>query len=188
MTQSSEHATSFGRMFNSYHEAIQVYCLRRLPTDGVNDAVAEVFLVAWRRIDAAPQERELPWLYGIARNVVRNSHRSQRRYGRLRQRVGGGTAPDVPVSPEVQVVQRFEDRAVLEALATLSDKDQEILRLKTWEEMSNGDIAEVLGISKRAVDMRISRSRKRLANAYENSSRQTSARPSPRFVEERGER
>jgi RNA polymerase sigma-70 factor (ECF subfamily) len=187
LTQSPEYAKRFDRIFDLHNDVIQVYCLRRLPTDDVNDAVAEVFLVAWRRIDQAPEERELPWLYGIARNVVRNTHRSRRRYSQLQRRVGG-TAPDAPVSPEVQVVQRFEDQAVLEALATLSDKDQEVLRLKTWEEMSNGDIAAVLGTSKRAVDMRISRSRKRLAKAYEKSNRQTSVQPSPRFVEEGGER
>ena len=58
-------------MFESHHEAIQRYCFRRLPASDANDAVAEVFLVAWRRIADAPAgDGQLPWLYGIGRNVV----------------------------------------------------------------------------------------------------------------------
>ena len=58
VTQSPDREARFDRLFDLHHDAVQVYCLRRLPTDDVNDAVAEVFLVAWRRIDEAPNGRE----------------------------------------------------------------------------------------------------------------------------------
>ena len=76
----------------------------------------------------------------------------------------------------------------MEALARLSPDDQEVLKLKTWEELSNGDIAEVLGVSVGAIDMRISRARQRLVRAYESSEESSRvATPTPRFVEEGGE-
>jgi hypothetical protein len=42
---------------------------------------------AWRRIEAIPQGSELPWLYGVARNVVANQRRSFSRRLRLAVRV-----------------------------------------------------------------------------------------------------
>lgn len=177
----------FAKLFDEHHHAIQVYCFRRLPRNEVNDASSEVFLVAWRRIATAPNGRELPWLYGIARNVVRNAHRSQRRYGNLKRKASGTRGAE-PVSPEAQIVQRDEDAAVLRALDALSHSDQEILRLRTWEELSTQEIASVLGISPRAVEVRVSRARKRLSRTYEKQTRQSPIHPRPRFVEEGGER
>jgi DNA-directed RNA polymerase specialized sigma24 family protein len=43
----------FGRVFGANFDAIQAYCLRRLPAEEAADAVSEVFLVAWRRIEAS---------------------------------------------------------------------------------------------------------------------------------------
>ena len=46
--------------------------------------MAEVFLTAWRRIDQIPSGSELPWLYGVAHNVVANQQRSfVRRFARV---------------------------------------------------------------------------------------------------------
>jgi hypothetical protein len=58
-------------IFESYREAVQAYCLRRLDPDRANDAAAEVFLVAWRRIDHMPEPAQaLPWLCGVARRFM----------------------------------------------------------------------------------------------------------------------
>ncbi len=134
-----------------------------------------------------PAGRELPWLYAISRNIVRNARRSRRRQGDLREKVASLGREDA-LSPEIHFVQTDQHRAVLEALARLSPDDQEVLKLKTWEELSNGDIAEVLGVSVGAIDMRISRARQRLVRAYESSEESSRvATPTPRFVEEGGE-
>jgi RNA polymerase sigma-70 factor (ECF subfamily) len=70
----------FQQVFDLRHGAIQRFCYRRLDPDCANDAVAEVFLVAWRRLDAVPEAVEaLPWLYGVARNVVRHFLRGRQR-------------------------------------------------------------------------------------------------------------
>jgi DNA-directed RNA polymerase specialized sigma24 family protein len=84
----------------------------------VNDVVAEVFLVAWRRIDEAPESREMLWLYGIAKNVIRNAHRARHRQERLRTKVTAQGLTSEP-SAEVHVVRNVEERAVLDPLATL---------------------------------------------------------------------
>jgi RNA polymerase sigma-70 factor (ECF subfamily) len=139
------------------------YCYRRLHRDDVPDAVAEVFLVAWRRIDQAPDDDEvLLWLYGVARNVVRNFNRSARRRLRLNSRLALVRQPHAP-SPEIQVIQNAEDRELLAAVDRLRPLEQELLRLRTWEELSLAEIASIVGLSVRSVESRLARVRKKLA-------------------------
>ena len=54
------------------------------------DVTAETFLVAWRRYDDAPPGDGRPWLFGIARHVLANHHRSGRRRDRLGLRPAAG--------------------------------------------------------------------------------------------------
>lgn len=187
MTGSSSEHARFQRMFTSHRDAVWAYCYRRLGRNDVADAEAEVFLVAWRRIDQAPREAdELLWLYGVARNVVRNSMRSSIRRRRLRGKIGSMNQPNPP-TPETLVVRSAEDSELLTAVARLRPLDQELLRLRTWEELSLADIARVTELSVRAVESRLARVRKQLARSLgvPKSSRST---VSPRPVSEGGER
>lgn len=54
------------------------------------------------------------------------------------------------------------------ALDRLRRSDREILKLATWEKLPHRSIGELLGISEAAVDQRISRARRRLANELEH--------------------
>jgi len=66
----------FKVMYDRHFDAVARYCLRRVPEQVAQDAVAEVFLAAWRRFESVPSgEKSLPWLYGDAKNVVRGVNR-----------------------------------------------------------------------------------------------------------------
>lgn len=159
----ADRESRFDRIFSLHQERIRRYCLRRLPVNDVNDAVAEVFVVAWRRIDdSPPPEQALPWLYGVARNVVANSTRSRRRLGRLRLKMSGVRTEPEP-SPEGLVVRRAEDQEVLDALGRLRPSDRELLQMKVWEELTNAEIGEILDLTPNAVAVRLNRARNRLA-------------------------
>jgi len=54
----------------------------------------------------------------------------------------------------------------MDAAATLTASDQEILRLAAWEGLRHSEIAGILEISVAAVDQRLHRAKKRLAVAY----------------------
>lgn len=171
----------FRRVFDAHNDALHRYCLRRLDTDDANDATAEVFMIAWRRIDEIPAgDESLPWLYGVARNVVRNHRRSGRRKVRLTARLGSIAEPHVD-PPDLQVVRHSEATEVHDALQQLRPKDQELVRLKTWEELSNHQIGQILGISDRAVEGRYARALKKLGKSLS-----TGTTPLARVVEEGG--
>lgn len=160
MAQSPAHDARFRRIYDDNFAAIRSYCLRRLPLSDANDAVSEVFLVAWKKRTAIP-DNALPWLYAVARNVVRNSMRSTRRSRRV---VARALAEPVYPAPgaDVQVVRNSEDEALMEALRTLSDADQEVLMLRAWEGLAASEVAAVVGCSLAAAEKRLARAMARL--------------------------
>ena len=66
-----ERRARFERIWHDCASAVAAYALRRTSPEAVEDAVAETFLVAWRRLDEVPAE-PLPWLYGVARRTLAN--------------------------------------------------------------------------------------------------------------------
>ena len=179
---------SFHRLFREHETAIREYCSRRLGVNEANDAAADVFVVAWRKISTMPQGDEaLLWLYGVARNVVRNAERTHRRKFRLAAKLNS-LAHEPGSGPEHITIRRAEDRMVLKAMAMLLPRDRELLRLKTWEELSRSDLATVLGISVEAVDMRVNRALKRMARALKAVGYLEHQSRTPRAAEEGGAR
>lgn len=187
MTKSPSQQLKFRGVFDTHRGAVWSYCYRRLDRDDVPDAVGDVFLVAWRKIDQCPDGPEaLPWLYGVARNVVRNASRSSRRRVRLGSKLGSLGVPPVE-PPEVQVIRRAEDQVLLDAVARLAPSERELLRLRAWEGLSYGEIAAVVGLSARATESRITRTRKKLAAQLAHSLGSSSL-AQPRHIEQGGER
>lgn len=135
------------------------FALRRVSPDDAADVVAETFLVAWRRSPEIPPggEAEL-WLYGVARRVVANQERGERRRTRLNERLRAELpAVAAPLSSPVS-----ERPAVLHALARLEQEDRELLLLTAWEDLRPAQVAGVLGISAVAARSRLHRARRRL--------------------------
>ncbi|MEU2711246.1 sigma-70 family RNA polymerase sigma factor [Streptomyces sp. NPDC007205] len=152
----------FAAAYREHYWAVSRYVARRLPgrADEVEEVVAEVFTVAWRRRRDLP-DAPLPWLYGVARNCLANAVRGYGRRRRLVDRLGNDEAArgrHVVDSPDAEGPGAW----VHEALARLSLADQEVLRLTAWEELGTDEIAVVLGCGTRAAAMRVHRARNRL--------------------------
>lgn len=155
----------FTELFARTHLPLLAYAVRRVadPADAA-DVVAETFLVAWRRLDDVPAGAAArPWLYGVARKVLANHYRGERRRNDLADRLRaelatmGESAPLAPDPDETQVVTRVLQR--------LSDTDQELIRLVAWEQLSREQIAVAMGLSRPAIRVRLHRARARLAAA-----------------------
>lgn len=183
MAKSPSSDASFRRVFDAHYSSVQRYCVRRLRPADADDAVAEVFLVVWRRINQMPEGDEaLPWLFGVARNVIRNLERSGRRVSRLKARVEQEPTTANP-GPEAQVIRHVEYAEIAAALASLNPADQEVIRLRAWEELTAPQIAVVLGCSVAAAEKRVTRASQRLTKAVER--RKVKVRP--RVIREGGD-
>src|SRR5579884_2616823 len=66
-------ADTFTKLYEGSYGAIYAYAARRVGSQAADEIAAETFLVAWRRWDAMPAA-SLPWLYGVARNVIARHH------------------------------------------------------------------------------------------------------------------
>ena len=159
---------TFTRVYDAHYDEIHAFCVRRVGRNEADDATAEVFAVVWRRIAEVGPTSTRGWVFGVARKVVLNQWRSKSRRARLRDRLVG-TATERSDGPEVVVVRRSEDEAVLAVLDQLRPMDREIILLAAWEELSGPEIGEVLGISTQAAQQRLHRSKRRLAKRLQSA-------------------
>jgi RNA polymerase sigma-70 factor (ECF subfamily) len=158
-----ETGDSFDPLFEAHYSDIYKYCVRRLGRSDAEDATADVFAVAWRRIDEMPEdEMARAWLYRVAYRVVGNQYRGRRRRSMLSARLA--EARHEPSQLELPGTE-FEE--LITALGQLSSTDQELLRLSSWDGLTRAEIAMVLGIKENAVDQRLHRARARLKGRYE---------------------
>src|SRR5262245_36509904 len=78
----------FDQLYRRYYRPIRDFCRRRVARDLVDDAVAETFLAAWRRLDDVPAgDDALVWLYGVAYRVIGHQWRTTARRRRLETRL-----------------------------------------------------------------------------------------------------
>jgi RNA polymerase sigma-70 factor, ECF subfamily len=157
----------FEQIYERHADAVRAYVRRRAPESLVDDVVADVFVVALRRLDDVPRDA-LPWLYAVARKTLANERRKRR---------------DVPVgAPEASYEpEPVGDSQLAAAFAALSDGDREVLRLVAWEGLAPRDAARVLECSPVAARVRYHRAKSRLAALLENA---PSFRPEPKGVTE----
>ncbi len=149
---------TFRGLFSQHYGAIHAYCARRLGTSDAADAASDVFTVCWRKIRRVPGEPEtLPWLYGVARNVVANHRRSRLRRARLDARTAAHadhTWTDQPGGFDA-------------VLAQMSDDDCEVLMLVAWEGLGPQELGRALGCSANAATVRLYRARTHLSAAWD---------------------
>lgn len=146
---------------------IGAYLRRRLyplAASELDDLVAEVLLIAWRRFDEIPGDAQVPWLIGVARNVLRNAVRKQHRTSILEARWRG---PQSDASAEDYFIA---DESVRIALTSLESDDREILLLHAWDGCSPEQIGRILGISSNAAAVRLSRVKDRFQQNLSNAS------------------
>lgn len=153
----------FERLYQAHAGSLARYALRRAETvEEAEDAVAECFAIIWRRLPDAPRE-PLPWMYGIARNVLLHQHRSGSRRRALFDRLAREPAADADPHPGDAV-------SILEALKELPDLDREVLQLVAFEGLDHAACAEVLGCKRATVAVRLYRARSRLRRALADNS------------------
>jgi RNA polymerase sigma factor (sigma-70 family) len=149
----------FDALFDSYGADIVAYCGWRAGANDAQDAAADVFLTAWRRLDDVPGgEAARIWLYATARRVIANQRRSARRRAALQERLA---LEPPPAGPSV------EETLVYEALHRLGPRDREVLLLAEWEGLSPAEIATVIGCLTVTARGRLHRARRRFRAVFE---------------------
>jgi RNA polymerase sigma-70 factor (ECF subfamily) len=160
-----ERTRRFDALFRERSPDVIAYCRWRARSHSdAQDAVAEVFLTAWRRLDDVPQgDAARVWLYATARRVMANQWRAIHRRAQLRERLSSMSVnlhndESVP-DPATELVHA--------ALLRLRPHDQEVLLLAEWESLSPAEIATVMRCSGVTARGRLHRARRRFRQAFE---------------------
>ncbi|MEU7838068.1 MULTISPECIES: sigma-70 family RNA polymerase sigma factor [unclassified Nonomuraea] len=153
----------FTDLYDRHYRSVLGYALLRAERDAAEDVSSETFLVAWRRLDDLP-EPPLPWLLGVARNLLAKQRDSRHRRQALVDRITALTTSRDHVGWDVadHVIDR---ESALAALSALPEQDVEAMVFATWYGLPPEQAAAVMGCSVRTYNVRLHRARKRLATA-----------------------
>lgn len=152
----------FTDVVREHSRALVRYFARRGPAQDAEDLAADVLVTCWRRREDVPREAVLPWLYRTAGYVLAN-HRRKHSALPVEEVPEPDHTPRVGDDPELSAI--FDDE-VRGALASVSERDRQILLLHAWEGLDGVEIAQVLGISRSGADAALSRARKRLRESW----------------------
>jgi RNA polymerase sigma-70 factor, ECF subfamily len=152
----------FEGLYDSTYQDILAYCRRRVPAADAEDVVAATYTVAWRRLEQVlSAESPVAWLYRVAYRTIGNHRRGVRRLLALRTKLRAAPLPRT-VSPADDAQRRDELDRVFDSLERLAPKDQELIRLASFEGLSHKEIALVVEKSPAAVRTQLYRARLRL--------------------------
>jgi RNA polymerase sigma-70 factor (ECF subfamily) len=138
------------------------------------DATQETFARAYQRHRDVlrDEERAVPWLFGVARNVSLELRKARARAGRIFAS-GDERIADAPCAgtPERDALGREAVRVVDRALGRLSEERRAMLLLRLDHDFSYEQIAELMGFSLAKVKVEIHRARTVLREAIEEYQR-----------------
>lgn len=160
MLSSAEDPNMFGEVFDRHAPTIYRFAWRRVGTDLAKDVTAETFSIAFeRRAGFDPDRGEvLPWLFGIATNVIRKHRRAEGRQLRI------ASADREGVEALDEIDERIDAAgarpALARALSVLRPDDRDTLLLFAWTELGYEGIGQALEIPAGTVGSRLSRARR----------------------------
>lgn len=144
---------TLGQIYDAYYERIYSYIYHRLGDANLaEDMAGEVFL---RMLESVRGERAwrtslTGWLYRIAHNLVIDHYRRRGRRDEtgLDERLMSDDRTGVPRTSLEHLMTQQQLKA---ALVFLTDEQQEVVILKFVEDLSNNEIADVMGKTEGAV-------------------------------------
>jgi RNA polymerase sigma factor (sigma-70 family) len=144
----------FEEFYRKHYNSVLRFAERRIDTETAADVCAECFTIAWRKFDP---ERPfgITWLYQTTHHLLGNKYRKRARDARLMERLQREAEREQGGQVDAQT-------ELLVAFAQLNHREQEVLRLTYWENLSAAEIALVLKVSEQAVWKRVSRAKSRL--------------------------
>jgi RNA polymerase sigma factor (sigma-70 family) len=169
-------AVTFGQLFEDHAGEVYRHVVRSTGSwSGAEDVVSLTFLEAWRlRGKLRPDgDSVLPWLLGIATNVLRNTRRTARRHAAALVRL-----PPAETMPDFadEVVNRMRDSeqlaAATAALGRLRPAEREVFTLCVWSGLDYAQAAEALGVPVGTVRSRLSRARSKLREMTADGTRE----------------
>jgi RNA polymerase sigma-70 factor (ECF subfamily) len=152
--------------------------------EDASDVVQKVLIDAHRRFQDYLRDPKMPftlWLRHIAQDRIIDTHRRHQEAGRRsidREQTAGHLANDASsvmlvaqlvdqeLTPASAAIQQELTNKLQAVMGELDATDREIILMRYYEQMSNQEIAEALGLTEAAASMRHLRALRRLKDAF----------------------
>jgi RNA polymerase sigma factor (sigma-70 family) len=151
---------AFGRLFDRHSRVLFLYLARRIDDAVAEDLLSETFLVAFERRGALDPGRgdALPWLFGIATNLLRRHRRQELRAYRAYARSVDLDTDDTELSDDrIDMNAALAD--VARALEHMPRAVHETVLLFAWAELTYEQISAAMGVPIGTVRSRLNRAR-----------------------------
>lgn len=151
-------------LYDKYVDQIYRYIARRTGSDSASahDILSQTFLDALSHIKTYTHQGYpfSSWLYKIAHNNIIKWYKKseQTRYNPIEE---ARKLSDPSENIEEKLDSRIIQKQVQEMMSKLDPEEQEILRLKFFEDVSNIEIAEIMGLSVTNVGVKVYRTLKK---------------------------
>jgi RNA polymerase sigma-70 factor (ECF subfamily) len=157
----------FDEVYAAHRLALHAYFLGRTgDAEVAADLLQEVFLRAWRNLDAmleVPAGQLRYWLFAIGRNLLTDHYRRSAIRAQGEEAWGDeGPPASMTPSPEAQVEQMEQLRRLDEAIRQLPSKMRTVLVMQVVGEMNSAEIGAALDMPAGTVRYYLSQARKRL--------------------------
>ena len=154
---------AFREFYERYAVWVRAWFQRHTGSDSVAlDLTAETFAQAWhslRRYRDLADGSGAPWLFGIARNLLRQYYKHNRIETAARERLGlpAATEGDEYEAVDERVAARSLAPALAAAVRLLPPDQRAALELRVVQQLDYEEVAGRLGISQNAARLRVSR-------------------------------
>lgn len=164
--------------FREHSARVFSYLLHRTDQQSAEDLLQEVFVVAFRKAPAVP-EQPLGWLFATARRLLANHTRARTRQQHMLSQLRVAESVG-PVSDDIATTHARW--SFLELLSQLSEADQEVLTLAAWYGLSPAEAAQALDCRPNTYSVRLHRARQRLADLIHQAGDNPAHLPTPSEV------
>ncbi|MBV6396688.1 MAG: ECF RNA polymerase sigma factor SigW [Anaerolineales bacterium] len=174
---------AFTQLVETYQKPVYNLCYRMLgEPESAEDAAQETFLRAFQHLDRYDLKRPFAtWLLSIAAHYCIDRLR-RRKFSMfsMDEEDDEGNAFELPdasaPNPERESARREDHERLHNLLSTLDETDRAAIVMRYWNDASEIEIAESLGLTVSAVKSRLHRARLALGKKWENASAQSSAK------------
>lgn len=149
------------RLFRAHARGLSDYVAHHYPRADVDDIVSATFEIAGNKLEVIEPGKERAWLLAVARNLMQNGRRGSRRRNSFDEALRA-LQPRLTVELSDEQVLAEDIEPFRRAFARLNVRDQEILLLVVWEDLSTAEVAYVLGITVKQASDHLHRARLRL--------------------------
>jgi RNA polymerase sigma-70 factor (ECF subfamily) len=164
LAAASKDPLAFREFYDRYAMWVRSWFQRHTGSDAAAlDLTAETFAQAWnsaRRFKDLADGSGAPWLFGIARNLLRQYHKHNRIESAARERLGMPAAwadcEDYDAVDERMFASSLAPR-LLHAVRALPTEQQRALQLRVVQQLDYEEVAGALGCSQNAARLRVSR-------------------------------